>query len=358
MSRRAGVAALFAAAAVIGTVGVVAMSSGSQPADAARVSAGAFLGRYVTPDGRVVRWDQGGDTVSEGQSYALLLAQVAGDGATFGRVWRWTRAKIAPRVGLLAYRASASGVTDPMPATDADLVTAWALLRTSGPGSGRYHADGRRIAAAVLAEETAKAKATMLTAGPWATGNPATVNPSYLAFPAIEALGRRWRGVRAGSLALVRSVTGGGRLLPPDWVRVDGTAARPTPAPDGKVPDVRYGLDAQRTVVWMAASCDRRVRRMAAGWWRVLSRPGRSTAIALDQRGNVRVATPHPLPLVATAAAADAAGRPADRDNLLAQADAQNAAHPTYYGAAWAALGRALLTTRSLGGCAGDGGGS
>jgi endoglucanase len=358
VTRRTGIAALAAAAAVAGTVGVVAMSSGNPHTDATRVSAGAFLGRYATPEGRVVRWDQGGDTVSEGQSYALLLAQVGGDGATFDNVWRWTRAHIARKDGLLAYRATDGGVADPMPATDADLVTAWALLRARGPGSGRYHADGRRLASAVLAKETANRHPTILTAGPWATGDPATVNPSYLAFPAIEELGHRWRGVHAASLALVRSVTARGRLLPPDWVRVDGTTARPTPAPDGKVPDVRYGLDAQRTVVWMAASCDPQARRMAAGWWRLLSRPGRSTAIALDQRGNVREPTPHPLPLVAAAAAAGAAGHPADRDNLLAQAEAQNAGQPTYYGAAWVALGRALLTTRSLGGCARNGAGS
>jgi endoglucanase len=32
-----------------------------------------------------------------------------------------------------------------------------------------------------------------------------------------------------------------------------------------------------------------------------------------------------------------------------------NAAAPTYYGAAWVALGRALLTTSLLGGCATEG---
>jgi len=39
------------------------------PADTARAAAESFLDRYVEPDGRVVRLDQGGDTVSEGQAY-------------------------------------------------------------------------------------------------------------------------------------------------------------------------------------------------------------------------------------------------------------------------------------------------
>src|SRR6266571_1756749 len=45
----------------------------------ARSSAQAFLDGYIDPDGRVVRRDQGGDTVSEGQSYAMLTAVALGD---------------------------------------------------------------------------------------------------------------------------------------------------------------------------------------------------------------------------------------------------------------------------------------
>jgi endoglucanase len=358
MTGRTRLAALGAAIVLTAgvAVGVVALSAGSPPDDAAQASARSFLATYVKPDGRVVRTDQGGDTVSEGQSYALLLAQVAGDEKTFARVWQWTQSHLLRGDGLLAYRADAQRVRDPMPATDADLVTAWALTRARGPGAERYHAAGRRMADAVLAHDTANGKATTLTAGPWATGNPATVNPSYFAFPAMDRLGGPWHAVRARSLALVRGLTGRGRLLPPDWVRIDGNSARPTPAPDGKVPDVRYSLDAQRTVIWLAASCDPGARRLAADWWPALSRTGRDAAIALDQHGMVRVPTPHALPLVATAASAAAAGKAPQRDSLLAQADAQNAAHPTYYGSAWVALGRALLTTGSLGGCATNGG--
>src|SRR5438045_6380113 len=45
----------------------------ASPSPATR-TARAFLDRYVMGDGRVARIDQGGDTVSEGQAYALLLA--------------------------------------------------------------------------------------------------------------------------------------------------------------------------------------------------------------------------------------------------------------------------------------------
>ena len=61
--------------------------SGGRDLSSATAAARAFLTAYVDPDGRVVRRDQGGDTVSEGQGYALLLAVVLGDKARFQRVW-------------------------------------------------------------------------------------------------------------------------------------------------------------------------------------------------------------------------------------------------------------------------------
>jgi endo-1,4-beta-D-glucanase Y len=65
-------------------------------------SARAFLSRYVAADGRVLRRDQGGDVVSEGQAYAMLVSVAVGDRATFGRVWSWTRTHLQRRDGLLA----------------------------------------------------------------------------------------------------------------------------------------------------------------------------------------------------------------------------------------------------------------
>jgi endoglucanase len=54
---------------------------------------------------------------------------------------------------------------------------------------------------------------------------------------------------------------------------------------------------------------------------------------------------------VAAAAAAAASGHHSDARRLLAQASDLDRAHPSYYGAAWVALGRILLTSSALGGC-------
>jgi endoglucanase len=319
---------------------------------AAPASVRAFLRDYVRPDGRVDRPDQGGDTVSEGQAYALLLAQVAGDGAAFARIWGWTRDHLRTRDGLFSFHADASGhVLDRQPATDADLLIAWALLRDKN-----HHADGRRVASAILAHETVAAPGAgrLLAAGPWATGRPATLNPSYWALPALRDLARltgdaRWRDLAARVVPLTRQFTGYGTRLPADWLALDpGGAVRPEPAPSGTPPDIRYGLDAQRLVVWLAADCDPTARSLAARWWPLLRDPARSQALALALDGTPREPTPAALPLVASAAAARAARDTTASDQLLDRADNQQRSSPTYYGAAWAALGRVLLTTSTL----------
>jgi endoglucanase len=61
--------------------------------------------------------------------------------------------------------------------------------------------------------------------------------------------------------------------------------------------------------------------------------------------------TLNPVVLVAAAGAADAAGIPAARDGLLDEAEALDTRFPTYYGAAWVALGRIMLTTKLLDAC-------
>lgn len=326
---------------------------------AARDAARRFLARYVDGDGRVVRRDQGGDTVSEGQSYALLLAQVADDERAFGRVWRWTRSHLQRPDGLLASHADARTVLDDNPASDGDLATAWALVRSP---DGAQRREGIRMARAVLERETAAPPSPpLLAAGPWATGQPATLNPSYWALGAFESLGEAtgdagWSGLGAASLSATSELAGGGRLLPPDWARADGPAVSASPSPNGDPPEVQYGPDAQRVVIWLAASCRPAARRLAAAWWPHLADGRTAAALSLRTDGQVLNGAPSPLALVAAAAAAGAAGRPTERDRLMARAARVEAARPSYYGAAWVALGRAILTTDLLGGCALEGG--
>lgn len=301
-------------------------------------AADRFLARYVTGDGRVIRHDQGGDIVSEGQAYAMLLAEAAGRPERARTIWSWTAAHLRGPDGLFAWHATGSGeVVDPQSATDADVLIAYALLRYAGPGEAELHTQGRRVAAAVLAGESATLPdgEPLLVAGPWAKAtSPPTVNPSYLMPGVFAALARltgdaRWTQAARASVAAIRELSADGRRLPPDWAVLAGRRLVAAPAPDGSA-GVRYGPDAARLPIWFATACTPDARALAASWWR-------SSLSSAD-----RSAT-SPLSLMADAAAATAAGDAAAAGRLRDRAAALAAHIPTYYGDAWVGLGSALL---------------
>jgi endo-1,4-beta-D-glucanase Y len=350
---------LVTVAAVLVTIGVAValLRQDAAPTGTPQAEAEAFLRQYVDPHGRVIRRDQGGDTVSEGQAYGMLLAEAAGDTGEFDRIWAWTQRHLQLPDGELAYLTNAAGqVQSRQPASDADLLAAWALSRATGPHAAADHAQARRMATAILKNETiARAQMLLLAAGPWATGSPGTLDPSYWAPEAFAGLAKltgdqEWLRLATWTNASLLSLTHDGAVLPPDWARLDGSTLSPEPAPSGAVPQAEYGLDAQRVVVWLAASCNRSDIHLAARWWRLLSARQRSGAIALSPSGQVLDARTNALPLVAAAAAAGAAGDGSARAALLARAQSVQAAHPTYYGGAWLALGENLIAG-SLGRC-------
>src|SRR5258708_10031671 len=158
-----------AALACAGLIAGLAGCGASQVSVSSRLAATRFLASYTLPDGRVVRLDQGHDTVSEGQAYGMLLAEMVGDDAQFRRIWQWTRDHLQLPDGLFAFHTDAAGkVVSPEPATDADLLIAWALLRYRRPPAAAWPQDGRRAAAAILAHEVAPAPGgtPVLTASP------------------------------------------------------------------------------------------------------------------------------------------------------------------------------------------------
>jgi Glycosyl hydrolases family 8 len=169
-----------------------------------------FLNRYVTSDGRVIRHDQGGDIVSEGQAYAMLIAEVAQRPALVRTIWSWTNERLGRPDGLFAWHATGSGqILNPQSATDADVLIAYALLRYRGADQAALQTAGRRAAAAVLANEavTLPDGAPLLVAGPWArSSSPAIVDPSYLMPGVFDALAHltgdaRWDRASAAATA-------------------------------------------------------------------------------------------------------------------------------------------------------------
>jgi endo-1,4-beta-D-glucanase Y len=325
----------------------------------AAAAARHFLDRYVTDDGRVQRLDQGGDTVGEGQAYGMLLAAAIGDAQRFDAVWEWTKGNLRRSDGLISFLWRDGRIQDPQAAADADVDAARALLVGACRfGRPTLRADALALGRAIMAHETASFDgAPLLTAGPWAVDRPVTLNPSYFSPAAFAALGAASGDGRWGSLsASARSVTGTlmrpPLRLPPDWARIEAGKPVPIGSPGQPNSPPRFGFDAARMLVRLAEDPDPAGRRIAARAWPVFE--GRKPAdmpVEHDLSGRPTGDTRHPIVLVAAAGAAYAAGQADAGRRLLDAAEALDRRSPTYYGAAWVALGRMMLTTRRLESC-------
>ena len=337
-------------------------SSGSADSDVRRGTGPAskrFLDRYVAADGRVRRIDEGDDTVGEGQAYGMLIAAAAGDEGRFDDIWQWTKDNIRRKDELISFLWRDGRVRDPEAASDADVDAARALLAA---GCRFKRSDLREealtLARAIREKETASFKGKpVLSAGPWANEDPITLNPSYFSPATFAALGAATGDGRWGSLSeSARSVTDAlmqpSTPLPPDWARVEGGELAPSGPPGQPDASPKFSFDAVRTLVRLAEDPDAAGRRIAARAWPVFD--GRKPAEILvdhDLSGQPIGGPRHPVVLVAAAGAADAAGQSGDRDRLLNAAESLDKGAPTYYGAAWVALGRIMLTTDALSSC-------
>jgi endoglucanase len=342
--RQIGWTAALAVAAGAGA-GVLLGASRPEPdAGAPPTAAQRFLSRYLAADGRVVRSDQGGDTVSEGQAYAMLLTAATGDRGRFRRIWEWTRTHLQRRDGLLSYRWSKGAVADPQPAADADLDAAHALLI-----AGRRFRDralrraGVRIGKSILARETmATAQGPVLVAGLWAEAQ-RTVNPSYFSPAAFQELSRatgdpRWAQLEFNSYRIVDELTAAPPDVPPDWATVDANGhASPRQAPTGEEP--RFGFEALRIPIRMVGAGTDYGRGLAARIWHFFSALApESIAPVYRLDGQAAGDGQHAAMLAAAAASGAAAGEGARERSLMDRAAAVDRAKPTYYGSACLAL--------------------
>ena len=315
-----------------------------------------FLDDYVEPDGRVSRVDQGGDTVGEGQAYGMLLAAAIGDERRFDAIWRWTKDNLRRSDGLISFLWRDGRIEDPEAASDADVDVARALLaaacRFGRPGLRR---EALELGTAILEHEAATFEdAPVLVAGPWAREDPITLNPSYFSPATFAALGDasgdgRWGSLSATSRSVTASLMTDSSPLPPDWASVAEGTPVPIGSPDQPEAPPRYGFDAPRTLVRLAEDPDPAGREIAARAWPAFEgRPPAEITVERDLSGQSTGGTQHPMALVAAAGAAAAAGDSAARRELLDAAEALDKRAPTYYGAAWVALGRVMLTTNAL----------
>ncbi|TIH39318.1 class F sortase [Subtercola vilae] len=318
-----------------------------------------FLTEYVD-SGRVVRRDQGSDTVSEGQAYGMLLAVGVNDKATFDSIWSWTQTNLQRPDGLMAWNWKDGKVVDSEPASDADLDMARALVEAGTKFSDpALIASGDKLGGLILDKLTVTtATGRILLPGLWAAASsPYAYNPSYASPAAFSELGAssgdpRWAELSAGSRAVTTTLLTKS-ALPPDWAQVhaDGTVDQmPAPRGDSSANTVEYSYDAARLPIRYAESCDPADTALAAKLVSTLSRSDPLKA-QLDLGGTATTTDTNPVSYAARAAAYAAAAQPDKSDADLATADTLDQTTPTYYGAAWTALSMQLLETANLGSC-------
>ncbi|MFC3124575.1 glycosyl hydrolase family 8 [Pseudoroseomonas globiformis] len=235
----------------------------ARPPPAPRSEWTGFKRLYMTDEGRVVDTANGGSSHSEGQGWALLLAEAFNDEAAFNRILGWSR-RVLRRPGdfLLAWGwrpNRAHPVEDLNNATDGDVFMAWALER----GARRWDRPellelAQRIARDLHAAcvRTVNGRHLLLPAAfGFEHRDHVVVNPSYYVMPAFGTLSRlqpegRWDAVRRDGLALLREARFGRWGLPADWVRLPREGSTPpVPAP-GWPP--RFSYDAVRVPLYLA----------------------------------------------------------------------------------------------------------
>ncbi len=310
-----------------------------------------YRARFVTADGRVVRPEHGGDSVSEGQAYTLLRAAWMDDQATFDRVWLWTRAHLT-RTGregasLLAWHwspESGGHVVDWNVATDADADVALALLiaedrwhAPSAAGLPGYGGSARAMLSdladhAVAADESL---VPFLLPGVWADqraeGRGLVLNPSYLAPASYRLFYRatgdeRWSRLASSAYDVLEAVcaAAGSSGAVPDWVRWWSADRWSPEGADGG----RSSWDAVRVpwrvatdLVWFGeARAGTFLSRCLEPYVRRHLNAGQGLAVERSLTGGVLGADDHPL---ANAMFAFALSEPRERDRLLARVQGQ-----------------------------------
>ncbi|MHB0872874.1 MAG: glycosyl hydrolase family 8 [Acidithiobacillus ferrooxidans] len=175
-----------------------------------------YTARFISPQGRVIDYEEGGVTTSEAQSYALFFALVANDKTLFSQLLDWTKNNLAQ--GSLAEHLPAWqwgktkngnwGVLEKNTAADADLWMAYTLIQAGRLWhEPRYTALGDLLARRIAMQEVVTVPGIGVVLLPGKEGfhkkpDVYILNLSYLPLPVVDALGKecptvlgsRWQG--------------------------------------------------------------------------------------------------------------------------------------------------------------------
>jgi endo-1,4-beta-D-glucanase Y len=194
--------------------------------------------------GRVIRPENGNDTVSEGIAYGMLIGVYLNDRAMFDQLWSYAQSKFDGK-GLMNWRIDAAGsVVGQGSAIDADEDMAWALLMAAKQWGGNYQG----IAVSLIDKIWSNGVDGSNVLKPGDNfGGASQTNPSYFAPSYYRAFARvtshNWNTVIETSYSIIAAASGMYGLVP-NWVNSQGVALA---GPGGDANGIHYGYDAART---------------------------------------------------------------------------------------------------------------
>jgi endo-1,4-beta-D-glucanase Y len=206
-----------------------------------------WKGKYF--DGtKVVRPENGNDTVSEGIGYGMLIGVFMNDQSMFDALWSYAKSHNDGH-GLMTWcvpggSGSCSGGGS---ATDGDEDMAYALLMASKqwPTKASYASDATALINAIMQYEVDSGSNVLKPGDNF--GGPSEMNPSYLAPAYYRAFARatgnsKWMNVLDESYTIVAAASGQYGLVP-NWATSSGSGIA-GPTSDGSGPN--FGYDACR----------------------------------------------------------------------------------------------------------------
>lgn len=219
---------------------------------------------FMDQQGRIVDYDAGNRTTSEGQAYALFFALVANDRARFNKLLLWTEQNLALgnlKANLPAWRwenkAGQWKITDPNSASDADLWIAYTLLEAGHHWDDAHLSSiGRALAGNIAEREVVDLPGFGKALLPGASGFKTSdgfyqLNASYVPVQVLLGLKHRlnqgpWGEIAERVPALVRGSSPAGFAL--DWIAFrpeEGFSIFPSPTGQNLA-----SYDAIRVYLW------------------------------------------------------------------------------------------------------------
>jgi endoglucanase len=227
-----------------------------------------FSRDFIQADGRVIDHSSARKhSTSEGQSYSMFFALIAGDREQFDRLWRWSLQNLVVNGAASQLPAwqwgqrddGSWGLVDGNSASDANLWFVYALVEAARLWSdARYLQDAKTLLERIAAEEVAELPGfgtMLLPARAGFTSEPGRwrLNPSYMPLPVLRRLAQvapegPWQAIAVNTVRMMDQSTPLGFAA--DWLVYQAATPRPGQFLSDKETGDLGSYDAIRTYLW------------------------------------------------------------------------------------------------------------